>query len=70
MAREGVEDYDSFHVWLEEEKNYLLGLEDGLPIKREETVEMEYVKKLMNREASQYGSNSVLSIRLLTLLIL
>lgn len=70
MAREGVEDYDSFHVWLEEEKNYLLGLEDGLPIKREETVEMEYVKKLMNLEASQYGSNSVLSIRLLTLLIL
>ncbi|KAF7330728.1 hypothetical protein MSAN_02445400 [Mycena sanguinolenta] len=67
MAQEGVENYDSFHVWLEEERNYLLGLENGLPMKREGTVEMEYVKKLMSLEASQYVSTSMLSKSLLTL---
>ncbi|KAF8131776.1 hypothetical protein K438DRAFT_1788198 [Mycena galopus ATCC 62051] len=42
MAQEGIDDYDTFHVWLEEEKEYLLGLDAGLPKRREETLEMEY----------------------------
>ncbi|KAJ7321591.1 hypothetical protein DFH08DRAFT_917231 [Mycena albidolilacea] len=49
MAEEGIDDYDTFHVWLEEEKDYLLGPDAGLPKKREETLEMEYVKKLVAR---------------------
>ncbi|KAF8190249.1 hypothetical protein K438DRAFT_1907156 [Mycena galopus ATCC 62051] len=53
MVQEGIDDYDTFHVWLEEEKEYLLGLDNGLPKKREETLEMEYVQKLVNFEASQ-----------------
>ncbi|KAJ7740402.1 hypothetical protein B0H14DRAFT_2638071 [Mycena olivaceomarginata] len=54
MQEEGVEDYDTFHVWLEEEKEYLLGLDAGLPKKRELTLEMEYLQKLVNLEGSQY----------------
>ncbi|KAJ7859473.1 hypothetical protein B0H14DRAFT_3084935 [Mycena olivaceomarginata] len=42
MQEEGVEDYDMFHVWLEEEK------ESG-----ELTLEMEYLQKLVNLEGSQ-----------------
>ncbi|KAF7374056.1 hypothetical protein MSAN_00286500 [Mycena sanguinolenta] len=61
MAREGLDDYDSFHVWLEEERQYLLGLEDGLPKKKEETVEMEYVRRLMNLQTSQSKLSSILS---------
>ncbi|KAJ6503627.1 hypothetical protein C8R45DRAFT_1051105 [Mycena sanguinolenta] len=53
MLQEGIEDYDMFHVWLEEEKAYLTGMEEGLPKKREETVEMEYVKKLKQLGVSQ-----------------
>ncbi|KAJ7810225.1 hypothetical protein B0H14DRAFT_3090839 [Mycena olivaceomarginata] len=53
MQEEGVEDYDMFHVWLEEEKEYLLGLDAGLPKKRELTLEMEYLQKLVNLEGSQ-----------------
>ncbi|KAJ7790236.1 hypothetical protein B0H14DRAFT_3094724 [Mycena olivaceomarginata] len=53
MQEEGVEDYDTFHVWLEEEKEYLLGLDAGLPKKRELTLEMEYLQKLVNLEGSQ-----------------
>ncbi|KAJ7312739.1 hypothetical protein DFH08DRAFT_631008, partial [Mycena albidolilacea] len=49
-----IDDYDTFHVWLEEEKDYLLGLDTGLFKKREETVEMEYVQRLVNLEASEY----------------
>jgi hypothetical protein len=56
MQEEGVEDYDTFHVWLEEEKEYLLGLDAGLPKKRELTLEMEYLQKLVNLEGSQYVS--------------
>ncbi|KAJ6510472.1 hypothetical protein C8R45DRAFT_1050270 [Mycena sanguinolenta] len=56
-----VEDYDCFHVWLNEEKEYLLGLEDGLPKRGEETVEMEYVRKLMNLQESQTKLRSILS---------
>ncbi|KAJ7747085.1 hypothetical protein B0H14DRAFT_3097053 [Mycena olivaceomarginata] len=53
MRDEGIEDYDTFHVWLEEEKEYLLGLDAGLSKKRELTVEMEYLQRLVNLEASQ-----------------
>ncbi|KAJ7795433.1 hypothetical protein B0H14DRAFT_3093581 [Mycena olivaceomarginata] len=53
MQEEGVEDYDTFHVWLEEEKEYLLGLDVGLPKKWELTLEMEYLQKLVNLEGSQ-----------------
>ncbi|KAF8180065.1 hypothetical protein K438DRAFT_1977033 [Mycena galopus ATCC 62051] len=53
MVEEGIDDYDTFHVWLEEEKDYLLGLDTGLPKKREETIKMEYVQKLVNLEASE-----------------
>ncbi|KAF7342696.1 hypothetical protein MSAN_02027500 [Mycena sanguinolenta] len=60
MALEGVEDYDSFHVWLEEEREYLLGMEDGLPKKVEETMEMEYVQKLMKLEESQKKVQAIL----------
>ncbi|KAF8178986.1 hypothetical protein K438DRAFT_1604258 [Mycena galopus ATCC 62051] len=60
MVEEGIDDYDTFHVWLEEEKDYLLGLDTGLPKKREETIEMEYVQKLVNLEASE---NRVRTIR-------
>ncbi|KAJ7306958.1 hypothetical protein DFH08DRAFT_918538 [Mycena albidolilacea] len=48
----GVEDYDTFHVWLEEEKEYLLGLDAGLPKKWELTLEMEYLQKLVNLEGT------------------
>ncbi|KAF8157569.1 hypothetical protein K438DRAFT_1777209 [Mycena galopus ATCC 62051] len=48
MVQEGIEDYDMFHVWLEEEKEYLLGLNNTLPKKREQTPEMEYVQRLVN----------------------
>ncbi|KAF7330710.1 hypothetical protein MSAN_02446700 [Mycena sanguinolenta] len=60
MMQEGIEDYDTFHLWLEEEKDYLSGMEDGLPKKREETVEMEYVKKLKRLEGSQKHLSSIL----------
>ncbi|KAF7351475.1 hypothetical protein MSAN_01579700 [Mycena sanguinolenta] len=60
MSVEGIDDYDTFHVWLEEEREYLMGMEDGLPKKREETVEMEYVKRLKNLESSQGRLSSIL----------
>ncbi|KAJ6456535.1 hypothetical protein C8R45DRAFT_943719 [Mycena sanguinolenta] len=60
MVIEGIDDYDTFHVWLEEERDYLMGMEDGLPKKREETVEMEYVKKLKNLESSQERLSGIL----------
>ncbi|KAF8143976.1 hypothetical protein K438DRAFT_1922403 [Mycena galopus ATCC 62051] len=53
MAQEGIEDYDTFHVWLEEEKEHLLGLNNTLPKKREQTPEMEYVQRLVNLQSSQ-----------------
>ncbi|KAJ7803384.1 hypothetical protein B0H14DRAFT_3091989 [Mycena olivaceomarginata] len=42
--------------WMQEEgeeKEYLLGLDAGLPKKRELTLEMEYLQKLVNLEGSQ-----------------
>ncbi|KAF8179539.1 hypothetical protein K438DRAFT_1768902 [Mycena galopus ATCC 62051] len=59
MAQEGIDDYDTFHVWLEEEKEYLLGLDAGLPKRREETLEMEYVQKLINLEGSEKRLSSI-----------
>ncbi|KAF8156503.1 hypothetical protein K438DRAFT_2075523 [Mycena galopus ATCC 62051] len=53
MAQEGIEDYDKFHVWLEEEKEYLLGLNNTLPKKREQTPEMEYVQRLNAERAAR-----------------
>jgi hypothetical protein len=70
MVEEGIDDYDTFHVWLEEEKDYLLGLDAGLPKKREETVEMEYVQRLVNLEASEYVFGSYASSRSTNLLCL
>ncbi|KAJ6492318.1 hypothetical protein C8R45DRAFT_1096332 [Mycena sanguinolenta] len=60
MAVEGIDDYETFHVWLEEERDYLMGMEDGLPKKREETVEMEYVKKLTKLQSSQERLSGIL----------
>ncbi|KAJ6474311.1 hypothetical protein C8R45DRAFT_935708 [Mycena sanguinolenta] len=60
MAVEGIEDVDTFHVWLEEERDYLTGMEDGLPKKREETVEMEYVKRLKKLLGSQERLSAIL----------
>ncbi|KAF7366585.1 hypothetical protein MSAN_00916000 [Mycena sanguinolenta] len=60
MMVEGIDDYDTFHIWLEEERNYLTGMEDGLPKKREETVEMEYVKTLKKLEDSQKRLSAIL----------
>ncbi|KAJ6522141.1 hypothetical protein DFH09DRAFT_1424226 [Mycena vulgaris] len=52
MRSEGVEDYAVFKEWLEEEKTYLLGLKHA-PKTNIETLEMEYVQKLVNLSASQ-----------------
>ncbi|KAJ6583130.1 hypothetical protein DFH09DRAFT_912007 [Mycena vulgaris] len=52
MRSEGVEDYEEFHQWLEEEKMYLLSLKH-MPKTNVETLEMEYVQKLINLSASQ-----------------
>ncbi|KAJ6603502.1 hypothetical protein DFH09DRAFT_899271 [Mycena vulgaris] len=45
MLEEGVEDYNEFHQWLDEEQAYLIGLKDA-PKTNVETLEMEYVQKL------------------------
>ena len=52
MMRDGVEDYEQFHQWLAEEKTYLISLKDA-PKTNVETMEMEYVQKLVNLSASQ-----------------
>ncbi|KAJ6489101.1 hypothetical protein C8R45DRAFT_1053342 [Mycena sanguinolenta] len=66
MSVEKIDDYDTFHVWLEEERDYLMGMDDGLP-KRAETVEMEYVKKLRNLEGSQYVPQVMRGVTQLTI---
>lgn len=53
MRQEGVRSFDEFHVWLEEEKVYLVGLKDAAKTSVE-TLEMEYVQKLINLSASEY----------------
>lgn len=52
MQQEGVESYAQFHEWLAEEKAYLLSLKHA-PKTNVETMEMEYVQKLVNLSASQ-----------------
>ncbi|KAJ7816682.1 hypothetical protein B0H14DRAFT_3475139 [Mycena olivaceomarginata] len=52
MRQEGVDSYAQFHEWLQEEKDYLLSLKDA-PKTNKETLEMEYVQKLINLSASE-----------------
>lgn len=52
MLQEDIHNYEQFHQWLEEERAYLLGLK-GAPKTNVETLEMEYVQKLVNLSASQ-----------------
>ncbi|KAJ7160606.1 hypothetical protein C8R43DRAFT_881321, partial [Mycena crocata] len=52
MKQEGVPSTDEFHHWLEEERAYLVGLKNT-PKSNVETMEMEYVQKLVNLSASQ-----------------
>jgi hypothetical protein len=54
MRQEGVDSYSRFHDWLREEKDYLLSLKDA-PKTDVETLEMEYVQKLVNLSASECG---------------
>ncbi|KAF8162026.1 hypothetical protein K438DRAFT_1985345, partial [Mycena galopus ATCC 62051] len=48
----GVDSVDRFHKWLAEEKTYLEGLKNA-PKTNNETLEMEYVQRLVNLSASQ-----------------
>ncbi|KAJ6479830.1 hypothetical protein C8R45DRAFT_1054445 [Mycena sanguinolenta] len=51
MIIEGIENYDTFHVWLKEEEDYLRGMEDGLPRRRQESLEMETkLQEILNSE--------------------
>ncbi|KAJ7148713.1 hypothetical protein C8R43DRAFT_1128944 [Mycena crocata] len=52
MREEGVKDVGEFHQWLLEEKAYLMSLKNT-PKSNTETLEMEYVQKLVNLSASQ-----------------
>ncbi|KAJ7062969.1 hypothetical protein B0H15DRAFT_794779 [Mycena belliarum] len=53
MRQEGVESTDEFKQWLREEKDYLLNLKNS-PKQTTESLEMEYVQKLINLSASEY----------------
>ncbi|KAJ7312752.1 hypothetical protein DFH08DRAFT_917998 [Mycena albidolilacea] len=52
MREEGILDYSVFHVWLEEEKTFLLGLKEGSK-DQTETLEREYVQKVVNLNTSR-----------------
>lgn len=52
MLQEDIHNYEQFHQWLEEERAYLLGLK-GAPKTNVETLEMEYMQKLVNLSVSQ-----------------
>ncbi|KAJ7512593.1 hypothetical protein B0H11DRAFT_1699088 [Mycena galericulata] len=52
MRQEGVESYEEFHQWLKEEKEYLVSLK-GASKTNVETLEMEYVQKLVNLMLAQ-----------------
>ncbi|KAJ6543235.1 hypothetical protein DFH09DRAFT_829842, partial [Mycena vulgaris] len=52
MRQEHVESFDEFHQWLLEEKEYLVGLKHAAKT-NVETLEMEYVQKLVNPSASE-----------------
>ncbi|KAJ7880232.1 hypothetical protein B0H14DRAFT_3082710 [Mycena olivaceomarginata] len=56
MWEEGIADYSVFRIWLEEEKSFLLGLKAGSK-DQSETLEMEYVQKLVNLDASRDVTN-------------
>ncbi|KAF8166410.1 hypothetical protein K438DRAFT_1775096 [Mycena galopus ATCC 62051] len=49
---EEVTSFDTFRIWLEEEKEFLLGLKAGSK-DQTQTLEMEYVQKLVNLDASR-----------------
>ncbi|KAJ7300570.1 hypothetical protein DFH08DRAFT_725213 [Mycena albidolilacea] len=53
MRQEGVDSVNRFTEWLAEETTYLEGLK-SVPKTNNETLEMEYVQKLVNLSASQY----------------
>ncbi|KAJ7784074.1 hypothetical protein B0H14DRAFT_3095688 [Mycena olivaceomarginata] len=53
MAKEEIANYQVFHDWLEEEKVFLLGLQEESK-DQTETLEMEYVQKLVNLDTSRY----------------
>ncbi|KAJ7730105.1 hypothetical protein DFH07DRAFT_756414 [Mycena maculata] len=46
MRQEGVRSFDEFHSWLREEREYLVGLKQAAKT-NVETLEMEYVQKLL-----------------------
>jgi hypothetical protein len=52
MRQEHVESFDEFHQWLLEEKEYLVSLKHTAKTNIE-TLEMEYVQKLVNLSASE-----------------
>ncbi|KAJ7197841.1 hypothetical protein GGX14DRAFT_374768 [Mycena pura] len=52
MRQERLESFDEFHQWLLEEKEYLIGLKHAAKT-NVETLEMEYVQKLVNLSASE-----------------
>ncbi|KAJ7893589.1 hypothetical protein B0H13DRAFT_2234716 [Mycena leptocephala] len=57
MCQEHVESYDEFHQWLLEEKEYLVGLKHAAKT-NVETLEMEYVQKLVNLRQNTPWSRS------------
>ncbi|KAJ7071763.1 hypothetical protein B0H15DRAFT_793326 [Mycena belliarum] len=59
MRQEGIESFEEFKGWLEEEKTYLLGLKNTAGT-NQETLEMEYVQKLINLSLSQYVMPSLI----------
>lgn len=52
MDKENVPGFGAFRIWLDEEKEFLLGLKAGSK-DQTETLEMEYVQKLVNLDASR-----------------
>ncbi|KAJ7310639.1 hypothetical protein DFH08DRAFT_918249 [Mycena albidolilacea] len=57
MAKEEIVNYQVFRDWLEEEKSFLLGLQEESK-NQTETLEMEYVQKLVNLDTSRTGSTT------------
>ncbi|KAJ7693493.1 hypothetical protein B0H14DRAFT_3100746 [Mycena olivaceomarginata] len=60
-AKEEITNYQVFHDWLEEEKVFLLGLQEESK-DQTETLEMEYVQKLVNLDTSRYELEECLGI--------
>ncbi|KAJ7330903.1 hypothetical protein DFH08DRAFT_916509 [Mycena albidolilacea] len=55
MAKEEIANYQVLHDWLKEEKAFLLGLQEESK-DQTETLEMEYVQKLVNLDTSRFSS--------------